>query len=57
MKPFPYDEFYPVFMEELKSIFSRFIERNRDKKPYIWLLAIRSGWFIKGYRYGIFGTL
>ena len=57
MKSFPYDEFYPVFMEELKSIFSRFIERNRDKKPYIWLLAIRSGWFIKGYRYGIFGPL
>ena len=22
-----------------------------------WLLAIRSGWFIKGYRYGIFGPL
>ncbi len=26
MKPFPYDEFYPVFMEELKSIFSRFLD-------------------------------
>ena len=23
MKPFPYDEFYPIFMEELKSLFSR----------------------------------
>ena len=41
MKPFPYDEFYPVFMEELKSIFSRFIEQNRDKKPYIFALTVR----------------
>ena len=24
---------------------------------YFWLLAIRSGWFIKGYRYDIFGPL
>ena len=23
----------------------------------IWLLARRSGWFIKAYHYGIFGTL
>lgn len=41
MKPFPYDEFYPVFMEELKSIFSQFIEQNRDKKPYIFALTVR----------------
>ena len=41
MKPFPYDEFYPVFMEELKTIFSRFIEQNRDKKPYIFALTVR----------------
>ena len=41
MKPFPYDEFYPVFMEELKSIFSRFIEQNKDKKPYIFALTVR----------------
>ena len=24
---------------------------------FYWLLALRSGWFIKGYRYGIFGPL
>ena len=41
MKPFPYDEFYPVFMEELKTIFSRFVEQNRDKKPYIFALTVR----------------
>ena len=41
MKPFPYDEFYPVFMEEIKSIFSRFVEQNRDKKPYIFALTVR----------------
>ena len=41
MKPFPYDEFYPVFMEELKTIFSQFIEQNRDKKPYIFALTVR----------------
>ena len=45
MKPFPYDEFYPVFMEEIKSIFSRFVERNRDKKPYIFALTVRE-WII-----------
>ena len=41
MKPFPYDEFYPVFMEELKTLFSRFIEQSRDKKPYIFALTVR----------------
>jgi hypothetical protein len=40
MKPFPYDEFYPVFMEEVKSIFSRFISLNKDKKPYIFVIAV-----------------
>ena len=39
MKPFPYDEFKPVFMEELKDLFVRFIEWNRDKKPYAFVLA------------------
>ena len=48
MKPFPYDEFYPVFMEELKSIFSRFIEQNRDKKPYIFALIVRE-WMSSNY--------
>ena len=48
MKPFPYDEFYPVFMEELKSIFSRFIEQNRDKKPYIFALTVRE-WMSSNY--------
>ena len=48
MKPFPYDEFYPVFMEELKSIFSRFIEQNRDKKPYIFALTVRE-WMTSNY--------
>ena len=38
MKPFPYDEFYPTFMEELKSLFSRFIKHNKDKKPYFFAL-------------------
>ena len=38
MKPFPYDEFYPVFMEELKSVFFRFIEQSKGKKPYIFVL-------------------
>ena len=48
MKPFPYDEFYPVFMEEIKSIFSRFVERNRDKKPYIFALTVRE-WMSSNY--------
>ena len=48
MKPFPYDEFYPVFMEELKSIFSRFVEQNRDKKPYIFALTVRE-WMSSNY--------
>jgi hypothetical protein len=39
MKPFPYNEFYLVFMEELKSIFSRFISHSKDKKPYIFVVA------------------
>ena len=48
MKPFPYDEFYPVFMEEIKSIFSRFVEQNRDKKPYIFALTVRE-WMSSNY--------
>jgi hypothetical protein len=39
MKPFPYDEFYPIFMEEVKSLFSRFISHNKDKKPYIFTVC------------------
>jgi hypothetical protein len=39
MKPFPYDEFYSVFMEEVKNIFSRFISLNKDKKPYIFVVS------------------
>jgi hypothetical protein len=39
MKPFPYNEFYLVFMEELKSIFSRFISHSKDKKPYIFVIT------------------
>ena len=38
MNPFPYDELRPVFMEELKALFSRFIEQNKEKKPYIFAL-------------------
>ena len=35
-------------MEEFKSIFSRFIERNRDKKPYIFALIVRE-WMSSNY--------
>ena len=38
MKPFPYDKFYPIFMKELKSVFFHFIEQNKGKKPYIFVL-------------------
>ena len=38
-KPFPYDEFCPVFMEELKSLFSRFIDQKRDERPYAFALV------------------
>ena len=38
MNPFPYDALHPVFMEEFKALFTRFIEQNRDKKPYIFTL-------------------
>jgi hypothetical protein len=39
MKQFPYDKFCPVFLEEVKSIFSRFISLNKDKKPYIFVVC------------------
>jgi hypothetical protein len=39
MKPFPYDEFYPIFMEEVKYLFYRFINFNKDKKPYIFVIC------------------
>lgn len=41
MKSFPYDKLYPVLMEELKALFSRFIEQNKDKKPYFFALKAR----------------
>jgi hypothetical protein len=40
MEQFPYDEFYPVFVEEVKSLFSRFISLNKDKKPYIFTVCV-----------------
>jgi hypothetical protein len=39
MKQFPYGEFYPVFVEEVKSLFSRFTSINKDKKPYIFTVC------------------
>jgi hypothetical protein len=39
MKPFPFDEFYLVFLEEVKSLFSRFISLNKNKKPYIFTVC------------------
>jgi hypothetical protein len=39
MKPFLFDEFYLVFLEEVKSLFSRFISFNKDKKPYIFVVC------------------
>jgi len=41
MKLFPYGELYPVLMEELKALFSRFIEQSKDKKPYFFALKAR----------------
>jgi hypothetical protein len=35
-----FDEFYPVFVEEVKSLFSRFISLNKDKKPYIFVVCM-----------------
>ena len=43
MKPFPYDIFKPTLIEELKDVFARFIEQDRDKRPYAFVLAAASG--------------
>ena len=43
MRPFPYDIFKPTLIEELKDVFARFIEQDRDKRPYAFVLAAESG--------------
>ena len=41
MKQFPYDKFKSIFMLEIKALFFHFIEQNRDKKPYAFVLVPR----------------
>ncbi|WP_238916888.1 DUF4303 domain-containing protein [Clostridium sp. YIM B02555] len=40
MKSFPFDKFKEAFIKEIKSVFTQFIDKYKDKKPYIFTIIV-----------------
>ncbi|MBP1907557.1 hypothetical protein J2Z32_004232 [Paenibacillus turicensis] len=40
MTTFPFDRLKDVFIKELKSVFTQFIDKYKDKKPYIFSILV-----------------
>jgi hypothetical protein len=40
MTSFPFDRLKDVFVKELKSVFVQFIDKHKDKKPYIFSILV-----------------
>jgi len=40
MNSFPFDRFKEVFINEIKSVFPQFIDKYKDKKPYIFTIRV-----------------